>query len=113
MVLGSGRDLAQTKCPHLPAEGLLGDREAVLLIESRGQVEQAPADHAVDRGCRASLRHAQELLTPLVVELRRLTGRRAVDQPGRARGVETQNPVAQGLQTDTADPGRLAAAAAS
>jgi hypothetical protein len=112
MVLGAGGDLAQAERPHLAAEGLLGDREAVFLEQPLGQIDQALADHAMDRGRGACLHHAQELLTLLVVELRRLAWRLAVDQPGRACGVEAQNPITQGLQPNTTNPSCLATSAA-
>lgn len=63
----------------------------------------------MDRRDRPALDGGGQSLTLGIVKLGRVARRLAVDQPGRPPGVEAQNPVADRLQTDPADPRRVGA----
>ena len=52
----AGRELAIVHGPQLPAQRLLGDRDAELLPEPLDQIDQPPAHHAVDGRDRALAR---------------------------------------------------------
>ena len=105
----TGRELAIVHGPQLPAQRLLGDRDAELFPEPLDEVDQAPAHHAMDRRDRALVDPGHQGRAMRIGELGRLAGRLAVDQPVRAMGVELHHPVAHDLQRDPADPGRLGA----
>jgi hypothetical protein len=72
MVARSGREFAVAHGPQLPAERLLGNRDAELLEDPLRQIDQSPAHHAVNRRDRATLDHAGDGLALPVVELGRL-----------------------------------------
>ena len=65
----------------------------------------------MDRRDRAALDDAGELLALGRVELGRTSRRLAIDETLRPPGIEPQHPVADRLQTDTADARRLPARA--
>jgi hypothetical protein len=108
----TGRELAVAHRPQDPAQGLLGNRHAVILGQDLGQIAEPPAYHAVSGGNRPLFDQRLEDVPLIGVQAR--TGPRglAVDQPVRAIGVEGQDPVAHRLQPDPADLGRLRARAA-
>src|SRR5690348_10452698 len=106
----TGRELAIVHGPQLPAQGLLGDRDAELLPEPLDQIDQAPAHHAVDGRDGPLLDDGLQGRAMRIGELGRLAGRLAVDQALGSVGVELHHPVAHDLQRDPADPGRLRAA---
>src|SRR5262245_23251233 len=58
MVARSGREFAVAHGAQLPAERLLGDRDAEFLEDPLRQIDQPPAHHAMDRRDRAALDHA-------------------------------------------------------
>src|SRR5256886_13913694 len=80
MVARSGREFAVAHGAQLPAERLLGDRDAEFLEDPLRQIDQPPAHHAMDRRDRATLDHAGDGLTLEVIELGRLTRRLAVQK---------------------------------
>ena len=83
-----GRKLAIAHGPKLPAEGLLGDRDAELLEYPLRQIDQPPADHAVDRRDRTAFDHTGQRLALAVVELGWLPRRLAVQETIRLSCVE-------------------------
>ena len=107
-----GRQLAEAHRPQLPAQGLLGDPDAVLLPHPLRQIDQSPAHDTMDRRDRAALDDAGERLALGVVELGRPSRRLAIDETLRPPGIEPQHPVADRLQTDTANARRLPTRAA-
>ncbi len=103
MVARAGREFAVAHGAQLPAERLLGDRDAELLEDPLREVDQPPAHHAVDRRDRAALDHLRNSLTLGVIELGWLAWRLAVQETSRPPRVEPQHPVPNDLETDTAD----------
>ena len=73
------------------------------------EIGQPPPHHFVNGRDRAALDDIGQGPTLRVIELGWIARRLAVDQPGRPPGVEAQNPVADGLQPDPADPRRIGA----
>src|SRR5262249_31260112 len=65
----SGRELAVAHGAQLPAERLLGDRDAEFLEDPLRQIDQPPAHHAMDRRDRAALDHAGDGPPLKVIEL--------------------------------------------
>src|SRR4029077_1102480 len=63
------RELAVAHGAQLPAERLLGDRDAELLEDPLCQIDQPPTHHAVDCRNRPTLDHAGDGLALDVVEL--------------------------------------------
>ena len=107
-----GRELAEAHRPQLPAQSLLGNPDAVLLPNPLRQVDQPPAHDPMDRRDRAALDDAGEFLALGAVELGRPSWCLAIDETVRPPGIEPQHPVADCLQTDTANARRLPARAA-
>ena len=75
------------------------------------QVLSAPTHDTVDRQNRPALNDPSERLSMPVIELGRLACRLAVNQTIRPLGIETENPVTDHLEPDSADPRRLRATA--
>src|SRR5262249_12515068 len=69
MVARSGREFAVAHGAQLPAERLLGDRDAEFLEDPLRQIDQPPAHHAMDRRDRAALDHAGDGPPLKVIEL--------------------------------------------
>jgi hypothetical protein len=102
-----GRQLAEPHTPQLPAERLLGDRDAELLEDPLGQIDQPPTHDAVDGRDRAIVDNLpQGLPLALVEEARRPRCLAGQETPGTL-GVEPDHPVAHDLQGDAANPGRI------
>lgn len=66
----AGREFAVAQGAQLPAERLLGDRDAELLKDPLRQIDQPPAHHAVNRWDRAALDHPRDGLALGITELR-------------------------------------------
>ncbi len=64
----ASRELAVAQRSHLPAQGLLGDRQAVLVPEPLDQIHQTPARHPVHRRDRACLHHLDQVLAMMIGE---------------------------------------------
>jgi len=97
---------------ELAADGGLVERHRELFVQPLHQVDQAPSHDTMDRRDRPAL-HRLDQRTPLrVIEDRPLARRLAIEQPIGTTGVEPQYPVSHDLQRHSADPGRLAPAAA-
>ena len=62
----------------------------------------------MDRRDRTGLDHGDERAPLVVVELRRMPGRLAVDEAVRSPAIEPDHPIAKGLQSHT--PSRAASA---
>ena len=103
MVARSGREFAVAHGAQLPAERLLGDRDAEFLEDPLRQIDQPPAHHAMDRRDRAALDHAGDGPPLKVIELARLTRRLAVQESVRPASVDAQHPVPDDLKPDAAD----------
>lgn len=99
----AGRELAVSHRMQLAAERLPGHADPELLPDPLAQVDQPPADHAVDGRHRPALDHGRQRRTLLVVEPRRLARRLAVEQAIRTVRVEPHDPVPDDLQCHTAD----------
>src|SRR5215203_6284388 len=93
IVAGAGRELAITERAQFAAQGRLAERDLDLLPDPQGQILQAPAHHAVDRRCRATLDDVHQGLALAVIQLARVPWSLAVDQASRATGVEPHHPV--------------------
>src|SRR6476469_10331428 len=92
---------------QLPAERLLGNRDAELLEDPLCQIDQPPTHHAVDCRNRPTLDHAGDGLALDVVELGRLPRRLSVQQTVRAPLAEVQHPISDDLKPHTANHRRL------
>src|SRR5262245_55014478 len=88
VVARPGREFAVAHRPELPAECLLGDRDAELLKYPLRQIDQPPAHHAVDRRDRPTFDHAGKCSPLTVVELGWLPRRLAVQETIRPSCVE-------------------------
>src|SRR5262249_38054934 len=109
VVARSGRKFAVAHGPQLPAERLLGDRDAEFLEYPLRQIDQPPTHHAVDRRDRTAFDHPDQRLALPVVELGWLPRRLAVQETVRPSCVEAQHPVPDDLEPDPTDLGRLCA----
>src|SRR5262249_53061081 len=69
VVARPGREFAVAHGPELPAECLLGDRDAEFLKYPLCQIDQPPAHHAVDRRDRTTFDHAGKCSAVAVVQL--------------------------------------------
>jgi len=94
------------------AHGRFVKRDRKFLVEPLYQADQSPAPNPVDRRDRTALDVSRKRLTLGIIELGPLARRLAINQRIRATGIEPHNPFAPNLQTHSADPGRVAAAAA-
>ena len=83
----SSREFAIPRRPQDPAQGLLGDRYAVILAQDLRQVARASAHHAVGGGRRPPFDERLEDLALIGVQAGAGTGGLAVDQsvPDRPR----------------------------
>src|ERR1035438_4522485 len=109
MMTGAGRQLTVTHRAKLPAQRLLGDRDAELLVYPLRKIDQPPAYDTVDRRDRAALDHPHNRLALHIIEPRGLTWRFAVKQAGSTPRIEPHHPVPDDLQRHPANPRRLGA----
>src|SRR6202521_3981439 len=107
------RELAKTHVSQFPAERLLGDLEAKLLEQPPREIDQPPANDAMDGWDGAVLHRPPQHLALAVVENAGGARRLAVQETIRPLGVETDNPVTHDLHSDAADPRRVRARAAA
>ena len=103
MMARAGRELAVVHGPQLAAERLAGHADPELVPDPLAQVDQPPADHAVDGRHGPALDHGGQRRALRVVEPRRLARRLAVEQAIRAVRVEPHDPVPDDLQRHAAD----------
>src|ERR1022692_1913241 len=109
MMARSRRELAVAHRAKLPAQGLLGDRDAELLVDPLRKIDQPPAHDTVDRRDRAALDHPHNRLALHIIEPRGLAWRFAVKQAGSTPRIEAHHPVPDDLQRHGANPRRLGA----
>src|SRR5260370_42022543 len=100
MMARPGRQLAQLKGAQFTAQRLLADRNTEFLEYPLRQVDQPPADHAVNRRDRAALDNPQQRLPVRLGEQRRVARSLAIHQARRPLGVESQYPIPYRLQPD-------------
>ena len=111
MVARARRNFNKPQRPQLTAHARLLKRDAILFVYPKRQVLPTPAHHAVDRWDRPAFNDPRKGLALCVIELGRLARRLAVNQTGWSVGVEPENPVADDLQPDNANPRRILAPA--
>ena len=109
MMARAGRQLAVAQCAQLPAERLLGDRDAELLEYPLCEIDKPPAQHTMDRRDWAALDHPDDRLALGIIELGGLPRRLAVQQPVGPASVEAQHPVPDDLKSYSADLRRFGA----
>src|SRR4030088_360468 len=102
-------ELAVAHGAQLPAERLLGDRDAELLEDPLCQIDQPPTHHAVDCRNWPTLDHTSVRSAMRVVVLGRLPRRLSVQQTVRARTVNLIYSISDDLKPDTANHRRLSA----
>jgi hypothetical protein len=76
------------------------------------EIDQPPAHDSMDRRGRTGLDHGDERPPLLVIELRGMSGRLAVDEAVRPPEIEPQDPIANGLKPYAPEPSRVFARAA-
>ena len=103
MMAWAGREFAVAQDAQLPAERLLGDRDAELLKYPLRQIDQPPAHHAVNRWDRAALDHPRDGLALGITELRGLARRLAITKAVGAPRVEPQHPIPDDLKPNPAE----------
>jgi len=103
----SGGQLAVAHRTQFPAQCLLGDADPEFLPDPLAQVDQPPAHNAINRRGRAAFDRRPQRRAVCLVQLRRLAGRLAGDQPVRTMGVELDHPSSNDLQCHPADRRRL------
>src|SRR5262249_52920423 len=103
VVARPGREFAVAHGPELPAECLLGDRDAEFLKYPLCQIDQPPAHHAGERRDRTFFDHGGKCWAVAVVELGWLPGRFAVQETIRPSCVEAYHPVTDDLKAAPAD----------
>ena len=109
MVTGTRGKLAQAEASELPAHRRLAQRDAKLLENPGDEIDDPPAHDAMHGRDRSRLDDLHQRAALLAVELGRIARCFAVDEAFGAAGVETQDPIANRLQSDTADPRRIRA----
>ena len=112
MVARARRNFNKPQRPQLPAHARFLKRDAKLFIYPKRQVLSTPAHYAVDCWDRPDFNNPRKGLPLCVIELGRLARRLAVNQTSWSLGVEPENPVADDLQPDSANPRRVLAPAA-
>jgi hypothetical protein len=113
MVARSCREFAIAHGAQLPAERLLGNRDAEFLEYPLRQINQPPAHHTVHCRDRATFNHAGDGLPLSVIEFGRLTRRTAIEESVRTSRVEAQEPVADDLNANPTNFGRFGRVAPS
>src|SRR5215203_499291 len=98
-----------TQGAHRPPACRLVNRDPELVEEPARQVLAAPAHHAVDGRDGTALHHPGQSQALVLIQLRPVARRRAVDQAVGTVLVEAHNPVPHDLERDTANPGRIRA----
>src|SRR3546814_20534987 len=106
MVAGPRRELNIAQLLQLAPHSGLVERHRKFLMEPLDQVDQPPANDAMDRRDRAALNRFNERPALVVIEPRPGAGSFAVKQPIRAAIIEANHPVAHDLQAPIADPRR-------
>jgi hypothetical protein len=92
------REFSIVQRPQFAAQDLFGDRDAILVEHPLREIDQPPAHNPMDRRRRAGLDHGDERAPLLGIELRGMPGRLAVDEAIRSSEIESQDPIANGLE---------------
>src|SRR5215203_4279546 len=98
-----------TQGTQRPPDCRLVNRDPELVEEPARQVLAAPAHHAVDGRDGTALHHPGQSQALVLIQLRPVARRRAVDQAVGTVLVEAHNPLPHDLERDTANPGRIRA----
>jgi len=106
------REFSIVQRSQFAAQDLFGDRDAILVEHPLREIDQPPAHDPMDRRRRASLDHGDERAPLLVIELRGMPGRLAVDEAIRSSEIESQDPIANGLEPHARKSSRVRARAA-
>lgn len=112
MMTGTRGKLAQAEASELTAHRRFAQRDLKLVKHPCDEIDDPPAHHAVHGRDRPPLDDLLQRAALRVVELGGIARRFAVDETFRTTGVEAQDPIANRLQTDPADPRRIRARAA-
>ena len=78
------REFSIAQRAQFAAQDLFGDREAVFVEHPLREIDQPPAHNPMDRRDRTGLDHGDERTPLVVVELRGMPGRLAVDEAIRS-----------------------------
>jgi hypothetical protein len=111
MVAGPRRELDVAQFLQLAPHSRLIERDRKFVMEPLNQVNQAPANDAVDRRDRSMLDNLHQCLALGIVEDRSLSRSLAVQQTIGAASIEPDHPVANDLQAHTTGPCCFAPAA--
>ncbi len=106
-MLRSRGEFAEPHGAQLPAERLPAHGHPELIPQPLRQIDQPPAHDPVEIGLRAGFDRRDQGRALLLVQERPLPGCLPVGKAPRTVSVEAQNPVADRLQIDPADPGRM------
>ena len=107
-----GREFSIIQRAQFAAQDLFADREAVFIEHPLRQIDQPPAHDPMDRRVRTGLDHGDERAPLLVIELRGMPGRLAVDEAIRPPPIEPEHPIANRLEPHAREPSRVRARAA-
>lgn len=103
MMPRTGGELAILHGAQFAAERRLGDADPERVPKLLAQIDQPPADHAVDRRHRTALNGPHQRCSVRVIKAGWLPRRLAVDQPVRTMRIELQHPVPRDLPGDAAN----------
>ena len=109
MMAWASRELAISHLAQHPAQRLLGDDDAEFFGQPLAKIDDPPAHDPMNCRDRSALKDRHQRRAMLVVQPRRLPWGLAIDQPVGTMRVELEDPVADNLQPDAADLGRLGA----
>ena len=104
---GTRRDFNKSQCPQLTTHGRLIKRDAKLFEYPLGKVLPTPAHHTVDCRDRTVLNNPRKRPAVFVIELGRLAPSLAINQTIWAFAIEPEDPIADHLKSNIADPGRV------
>jgi hypothetical protein len=107
-----GGELAVAQGAQFAAQRLPRDSDTELLPQPLTEIDQPPAHDAMNGGYRTALDGCRQGCAVFGVQPGRWTRGLAINQPLRPLRIEPQHPVADDLQTDTADAGGFATTAA-
>ena len=106
------REFSIAQRAQFAAQDLFGDRDAILIEHPLREIDQPPAHDPMDRRDRTGLDHGDERAPLVVVELRGMPGRLAVDQAIRPPEIKPEDPIANGLQPHAPEQSRVRTRAA-
>src|SRR6266851_5226374 len=98
------RQLAQAEGAQFAAERLLADRNTEFLPDPLAQIDQPPAHDAINRRGRVAFDHRFQRRAMCLVQLRRLPGRPAGDQPVRTSSTSLRPRAPGSMQSRASSP---------